>query len=313
VKALVIDRFKTPGEVRDIPEPPLQAGAVLVRIAVAGVNPIDWKVREGQAGERTFPLVLGQDFAGAVERTGAGVEALKPGDRVFGFAREFGAFAERTLVPAGSPMSRIPDALGDDRAAALPTPALTALASLAALDVKPGSSLLIIGAAGAVGGAALQIAHHRGARVTAFVRPQQESDVRAFGADVVIASDQDARGAIRATTQEPFEAVLDLVSDAGKLKENAILVRPGGGLVTTIHVADGAWFSERGITATNIVLMDTPEYGVRGLDELAKMVVNGSLVVPVAGEKNLAEASELLDGMRAGQVSGKYVLRIDGT
>jgi D-arabinose 1-dehydrogenase-like Zn-dependent alcohol dehydrogenase len=61
------------------------------------------------------------------------------------------------------------------------------------------------------------------------------------------------------------------------------------------------------------VLMDTPEYGVRGLDELAKMVVNGSLVVPVAGEKNLAEASELLDGMRAGQVSGKYVLRIDGT
>lgn len=311
MKALVIDRFKTPGEVRDIPEPPLEDGAVLVRVNVAGVNPIDWKVREGQAGERTFPLVLGQDFAGAVERVGRAVEHLKPGDRVFGFARQFGAFAERTLV-AGEPLTAIPDALGDDRAAALPTPALTALASLEVLDVKSGSSLLVIGAAGAVGGAAVQIARHRGARVTAFVRSGDESKARAFGADVVIASDQDARGAIRGTTQEPFEAVLDLVSDGEKLKGNSILVRPGGRLVTTIHVADLDWFSERGIAATNIVLMETPEYSVRGLDEVAKMVVNGTLDVPLAGEKRLAEASGLLDGMRAGSVSGKFVVRIGG-
>jgi NADPH2:quinone reductase len=285
MKAVAIDRFQTPGSVRDLPEPPLDRDGALIRVNVAGVNPIDWKVRDGQAGDRRFPFVLGQDFAGIVHRTGDAVTRLRPGDRVFGFAREFGAYAEETLVPDadGAPLAKIPDALGDDRAAALPTPALTALASLEILDVKPGSSLLVVGGAGAVGGAAVQMAHHRGAAVTAYVRPHQEREARAFGADAVVTGDGDVREAIRAMTETPFEAVLDLVSDGAALQRNVILVRPGGRLVTTIHVADVAWFAERGITATNVSLVDTPQYSPTGLDDIAKMAVNGTLAVTLAG------------------------------
>ena len=71
--AIVIDKFKESGSVRDIPEPALDPNAILVNVTVAGVNPIDWKVRAGEAGEREFPLVLGQDFAGVVEQAGTAV------------------------------------------------------------------------------------------------------------------------------------------------------------------------------------------------------------------------------------------------
>ena len=312
MKALVVDHAKAQAQVRDIPLPEVAANDVLVRVTVAGVNPVDWKQRDGGT-DRTFPFVIGQDFAGIVDRTGVAVKRVLPGDRVFGVATKAGAYAQMTIVSDGTfetPFALIPAALGDDRAAALPTPALTALASLAVLDVKRGSSLLVIGAAGAVGATAVQLAHLRGAEVTAFVRPGQEAESRSFGADAVIVG-ADARTAVRAEREKPFDAVLDLVSNADALKENAILVRPGGRLVTTIHVADSAWFADRGITATNIVVSESPEFSVSGLDELAKLVVDGALVIKVAGEKGLEEAGALLDDIKAGKASGKFVLRID--
>ncbi|MBD5655535.1 MAG: zinc-binding dehydrogenase, partial [Candidatus Eremiobacteraeota bacterium] len=140
----------------------------------------------------------------------------------------------------------------------------------------------------------------------------QESEARAFGADVVVSGSGDVRAAVRAAREEPFEAVLDVISDADALKRNALLVRPGGRLVTTIHVADVPWFAESGIAATNLSLVDTADYSGRGLDELAKMAVNGTLVVNVAGERSLEEANDLLDGIEAGKISGKFVLRVAG-
>jgi NADPH:quinone reductase-like Zn-dependent oxidoreductase len=306
MRAVVIDRFATPGRLRDVPPPVIEPDAIVVRITVAGINPIDWKVRDGIAGDRPFPLVLGQDFAGVVERAGDNVSRVKAGDRVFGIARDHGAYADQTIVREGlhdSPFSIIPDGVTDEQAAALPTPGLTALASVATLEVGEGTALLILGAAGSVGCTALQIARGKGAHVTAVVRTNQRQRVLDLGAKEAVESiDQLKPGT--------FDAVLDLVSDGETLKKDAPLLKKDGLLVTTIHVADVDWFRAHGITATNLGLAETPQSSPQGLDELAQLVAERKLVVEVATEKPLAEAVGALEGVKAGKLSGKVVLKV---
>jgi NADPH:quinone reductase-like Zn-dependent oxidoreductase len=312
--AIVIDKFKEAGSIREIPEPELDSHSVLVRISVAGVNPIDWKVRSGQAGERHFPLVLGQDFAGVVERIGDSVDRVKPGDRVFGCARDHGSYAEFSSIldlDKASPFAKIPQGIADAEAAALPTPGLTAIASLDALGVGKDTGVLIVGAAGAVGSAAVQIAHKRGARITAVVRPGQAADARAFGADTVVESAEDFLEAVRATDEKPFEAVLDLVSDGESLKRHLPLYAQHAKLVTTIHVADEGWFREQGIDAINIVMNETDASSPRGLNTLAELVLAGDLRIPIAEERALPEAGTVLDQIEAGKLGGKIVLRVN--
>lgn len=312
MKAATIDRFSAPVTIRDVPPPTLEDRAVLFRVMAAGVNPIDWKIRDGQAGNRSFPLILGQDFAGVVERVGNGVTRVKPGDRIFGCAREHGAYAEFSEIRDGqrdSPFTATPAELSDAQAAALPTPGLTALASLEALNVGADTALLVLGATGAVGGAAVQIARKRGATVTVVVKPGQEDDARKLGAAEVVAARGDVVAAVRGVHPQPFEAVLDLVSDGEALKEQAPLVKAGGTLVTTIHDADEAWFAKRGVRAINIIMNETPQSSPAGLDELARLVLEGTLTVRIASERPLADANAVLDGIKAGRIAGKVILR----
>ena len=313
MKAATIDRFATPAIVHDVEAPALQDQAVVFRITAAGVNPIDWKIRDGEGGERSFPLILGQDFAGIVEGVGKGVTRVAKGDRIFGCARAHGAYAELSEIRDGvqdSPFTRIPAGVSDAQAAALPTPALTAFASLEALGARKGTELLILGAGGAVGSAAVQMARQRGASITAVVRDGQAAEARAFGAmRVVVSNGGDALAAVRSVHADPFEAVLDLVSDRDTLKRNAPLVEGGGILVTTIHTADEAWFRARDIRAVNIVMNETPQSSPAGLDEVARMVADGTLVVTVASERPLSEVNAVLDGIKSGAIAGKVILR----
>jgi len=313
MKAIVIDKFKEPGSVRDIPEPQVEPRSVVVRVTVAGVNPIDWKVRSGAAGERPFPLVLGQDFAGVIESVGDGVTRVEAGDRVFGCARLHGSYAGKTSIPdldKASPFARIPDGIDDKEAAALPTPGLTALGALELLDVKNGTHLLVVGAAGAVGSAAVQIARSYGAHVTAVVEPGQAGDARSFGAEHVIESTGDFREAVKAVHGKPFAAVLDMVSPSDVLENHVSLYAKGAKLVSTIHVADTEWFFDRGIEAFNIVMSETDASSPRGLETLASLVLSGDLHIPVAAEKSLVDAAAVLDGIEAGNLLGKIVLRV---
>ncbi len=313
MRAVTIDRFKAQGAVRDLPEPSLGPDSVLIRVTCAGVNPVDWKTRDGLVGEREFPLILGQDFAGVVERAGERVARVKAGDRVFGCARDHGSYAEKTVIRDGqqdSPFTTIPDAVSDEQAAALPTPGLTALASLELLGVTKGTSLLIIGAAGAVGAAAVQIADGRGAEVAGVVKAGQAQQARDLGADEVIESSDDLARAVGQRHPAPFDAVFDLVSDGETLKKNVSLVKKGGKLVTTIHVADEQWFRERDIEASNVVMYQTPQSSPQGLDELARMVIDRTLSVEVATQKPLAEAPQVLDDIKSHNIEGKVVLRV---
>ena len=153
--------------------PPVAPDGVLVRVRAAGFNPVDAKIREGQlagAFPHHFPVILGWDAAGVVERVGPAVTWFKPGDEVYGYCRrhhlQYGTFAEYTTVPEGY-LAHMPPSLSFEEAAAIPLSGLTAHQSLEALGLRGGETLFLDGGAGGVGHLAIQLAVARGARVIA--------------------------------------------------------------------------------------------------------------------------------------------------
>lgn len=176
-------------EVAQIATPQAGPGQVLVRVRAAGVDAIDWKIREGYV-RNAFPLqlpaVLGIELAGVVEAVGPGVSRWQIGDRVMGPLGGPGAYAERVAVNEAN-LSRTPDGLDDVRAAALPVAAVAAWQSLHhAGPIHPGQRILIHGAAGGLGGYAVQYARQAGAEVFATAATAHVDYVRSLGADHVI-------------------------------------------------------------------------------------------------------------------------------
>ena len=314
MRAVQIDQVKTPGSVHTVPTPEPGAGEILVRVTVAGVNPIDWKIRDGEGGNKPkLPLTLGQDFAGVVERLGAGVTGYTHGDRIFGVARTHGAYAEYTVVKADSqpePIAPTGGAITDEQAASLPTPALTAYAALEKLGVEKDTKIVIQGANGAVGGFAVQMAHARGAHVIATVKGDTAAADQLGADEVIDVSEADVVQALRGLHPEGVDAILDVVSDADALKALASTIRGGGRLVTTIHDADEKYFNDHGIEATNLTMSDTPQSSRAGLETLVRMVVDGTITPRITTRAPLAEAADLLERQKAGKVGVKAVVEV---
>ncbi len=315
MQAFAIDRFGENGSLRQVPDPVAAPGELLARVTVAGVNPVDWKIRDGHHGERVFPLILGIDFAGVIEQTGSGVEGFHTGERIFGAARTHGSYAERTVVPANSneqPIAKIPDWLSDAEAATLPIAGLTALASLARLKVPAGEKLLIFGATGGVGAFAVQIAHARGIHVIATARSGKAEAAWALGADEVVEYDRaDVVDAVKASHPGGISAVIDLVNAEDAVKRLAEIVRPGGAVVSAIRsISDAAWFEQRSITASNIAMGQTPQSSRAGLEELLSLIEAGSVTVQLTPAHSLNDASLVLAALKAGKLSGNVVLEV---
>lgn len=194
MRAIAIHEFGGPEQLQliDSPLPPVAEDEVLLAVKVAGVNPIDWRIRNGQFRAflpYEFPLILGREGAGVVERVGAAVTSLRPGDRVFGFMPRrllrWGPYAEFMPV-AATQLAHIPEDLSFEQAAALPVAAYTAWQGLVGLGkLAAGETAVIHGAAGGVGSIAVQLARHLGARVLATASPANHEFVRALGAEVV--------------------------------------------------------------------------------------------------------------------------------
>jgi NADPH:quinone reductase-like Zn-dependent oxidoreductase len=315
VKAAVIERAGDTGKLRDVATPVPGRGEILVHISAAGVNPIDWKLRDDP--ERPLPFVLGQDFSGVVSELGEGVTKYREGERVFGIARAHGAYAEYTLVPeddAAQPIAKIPDGVGDADAAALPTAGLTALAALDALNVGSGTQLLIVGVAGGVGSFASQLAKERGAHVIGTARSKNYQLARSLGVDDFVAYDHDdPYEAIAEAHPNGVDAVLDLVGDRNAIRKNETVMRKGGAIVSTIGAADEAWFAQHGIAATNLVMQRTPQSSHHSLRLLAELVDRKRLRVVIAAEHSLTEAESALAQSKSGSVDGKIVLTVDAT
>ena len=180
MKAVRVTRFGLdyPMELEEVVEPAPGPGEMLVRIAAAGVNPLEVAIRSGnhpRAGAMTLPYTCGTDVAGEVEAVGEGVEAFAPGDRVWGRAST-GAYAEKGLLPAGS-TGRLPDSMTFAEGAALPIPLLTAWNALVVKgEAAPGDCVLVQGGAGGVGYLAIQLARAIGCRVFTTVSSKEKAN-----------------------------------------------------------------------------------------------------------------------------------------
>jgi NADPH:quinone reductase-like Zn-dependent oxidoreductase len=221
MRAISEDEFGGPVTLMNLPIPEIGADEALIRVRAAGVNPFDWKVADGalkDEKQHRFPLILGFDAAGVVERVGAGVTRFSEGDEVYGYLSKpvmgEGTYAEYVVVPAPI-VAKKPEAVGFAEAAALPMPGLTAMDLVDAVDLGKGETVLIVGATGGVGSYAVQLAARRGARVIATARQANEAFVRELGAaEAIDHTREDLVDAVRAAHPDGIEAIIDVVSDA---------------------------------------------------------------------------------------------------
>src|ERR687889_300911 len=193
MRAIAEETFGGPIALVNLPTPEIGPDEVLMRVRAAGVNPFDWKVADGALEDQMkhhFPLILGFDAAGVIERVGADVTELAEGDEVYGYLFKpvigEGTYAEYVGAPA-TIVAKKPVTVGFAEAAALPTPGLTAMDLVDSVDAREGKTILIVGATGGVGSYATQLAASGGAHVIATARQTNEALARKLGAAETIA------------------------------------------------------------------------------------------------------------------------------
>jgi len=314
MRTIAEERFGGPIALMDLPVPEIGRGEVLVRVRAVGVNPFDWKVADAALeGERKhrFPLVLGFDAAGVVERVGAGVTELAEGDEVYGYLYKpvvgGGAYAEYVSAPA-SIVAKKPESIDFAETAALPTPGLTAMDLVDAVDPKESDTVLIVGATGGVGSYAVQLAARRGARVIATARRANEAFVRELGAtETIDHTAEDLVAPVLVAHPDGIEAIIDVVSDREALGRMARLLKKGGRLASSVYAAAPESLAERSIRATNVGMQPDAQR----LAELARIVDAGEISVRLERALALKEAPEALEESRTGHTRGKLVLLVD--
>ncbi len=234
MRAFVFTRYGGPDvtELRELPRPVPEPGEVLVRVRAAGLNPVDFKTREGQlkvVQSYALPTVMGNELSGVVEAVGNGVTRFAPTDRVFARVPKdrLGAFADYAAVPEDH-LAMMPASLDFETAAGVPLAGLTGLQALRdELKLTVGSRVFIPGGAGGVGTFAIQIAKWLGAEVTTTASPRGRILVERLGADVVIDyTAQDFEDHVR-----DMDGAFDLLGGETLIKSFRV-VKPGGTVVS---------------------------------------------------------------------------------
>ncbi|MBF6173011.1 NADP-dependent oxidoreductase [Nocardia blacklockiae] len=300
MKAARFSRFGAPDvlEIVDLPDPHPGPGQVRIAVRAAGINPSDWKKRQGLMDEE-LPQTLGYEAAGVVDEIGAGVSDVAVGDRVFGFSAEGVAQAELAVLSHYAP---IPPSLDFPAAAALPAAVETATRALDQLGVGDGSTLLVNGASGIIGSAAVQLAVARGARVIGTAGPANHEYLRTLGAEPI--SYGDGLGErVRALAPDGVDLALD-VAGSGVLPE---LVALAGGPDHVVTIADFAGAHEHGVRFSR---GDTGR-ALHALAEVGDLVESGRFALPVARTFPLAEIAEAHRVGEHGHARGKLVLVVD--
>jgi NADPH:quinone reductase-like Zn-dependent oxidoreductase len=207
----------------DVPEPVAGDGELVVRVRAAGINPGDWRMREGSYGD-VAPAVLGREVAGTVTAVGPGVDEFAVGDEVFGGCPGMtGGFAPLAVVTAGFAAHR-PSTVSPENAAVLPVAAGTAHDALVALDLAEGATLLVNGAGGGVGIAIVQLARARGLRVVGTASPAKHALLSRLGA-LPVAYGDGVLDRLRAAAPDGVDGLFDLVGGEA-LRTVAVLVDP---------------------------------------------------------------------------------------
>ncbi|MFI9161545.1 NADP-dependent oxidoreductase [Kitasatospora aureofaciens] len=277
----------------DAEEPHAGPGRIRIAVRAAGVNPVDWRIREGQklgAHPTELPSGVGLDAAGVVDEVGEGVVGVEVGDRVFGEGAC--TYAEFTVLSA---WARMPEGLSFEEAAGYPSVVETALRIIREVGVQPGQTLLVSGASGGVGSAVLQIARDRGITVIGTAGAANQDYLRGLGA---LPTTYGEGWVDRVRQLGRIDAALDLAG-SGVIRE---LVELTGDPRKVITIAD----------------LGAPDLGVRfsgvagsvpaALSVAADLISRGKLHIPVERTYTLAEAAAAHVDSRAGHARGRRVI-----
>jgi len=299
MKAVVVHQYGGPEVLKfeDYPDPIPGSGEVLVRVAAASVNPVDYKRRAGLTKDfypLKFPGLIGVDLAGTVVKIGPGVEGFSAGDHVFAMADN--TYAELCVVKA-SALAKVPKGMDLIQAAALPLVTTTGNQLLMATGIKAGQTVLVVGAAGSVGRSAVFTAKSHGAKVVAGILKRQMDDARTVGADQLVATDDDNAIA----NLPPLDAVADTVGGRTAVKLIA-KVKPGGVYASVVGPPqNAAEFPSVKVAAV------FSKFDRKTLEFMAEAVHDGKLVIPISQTLPLSEAAKAQAAAEKGGV-GKILL-----
>jgi NADPH:quinone reductase-like Zn-dependent oxidoreductase len=278
---------------------------VLIRVHAAAINPFDSAVRAGSMQEMihpSFPLILGVDVTGEIEAVGDAVKDFQIGDAVYAMlGLEFGGYAEYVVAPA-SVVAPKPNSLNFIQAASVPLAALTAWQSLFEhANLSAGQRVLIQGAAGSVGGFAVQFAKAKGAYVIGTASASQQASVKELGADEVV----DYQHTRFEEVVHDVDAVLDLVG--GETQERSFQVLKSGGiLVSTVSTPDAEKAKSHGVRSTQMMF----HQDATQLREIAKLIDAGQVKTAAETVLPLQEARKGQEMLKEGHVQGKIVLQV---
>lgn len=299
MKAIVVHQYGGPEVLKfeEYPDPVPGRGEVLVRVAAASVNPIDYKRRAGLTKGSYpihFPGLIGVDISGTAVEIGPGVEGFSVGDHVFAMAND--TYAELCVVKAAV-LAKVPNGLDLIQAAALPLVTTTGNQLLLATEIKVGQTVLVVGAAGNVGRSAVFTAKARGATVIAGVLQRQIDGAKTVGADRFAATDDDTAMA----NLPPLDAVADTVG--GRTAEKLIAkVKPGGVYASVV----GAPQNVAEYPSVKMVKVFS-QFDRKTLEFMAEAVRDGKLVIPISLKLPLSEAAKAQALAEKGRV-GKILL-----
>jgi len=308
MKAIVIHEYGGPEVLKyeDVPRPEPKADQILIRVIAAGVNPVDGMIRSGmfaKDGNGAFPMVLGGDIAGVVERVGNKITKFKAGDPVFAYVSldSGGGYAQYAVVPEGDAAPK-PKSLTYVEAGAVPIVALTAWQALIdTAKLNAGQTVLIHGGSGGVGSFAIQIAKARGAKVIATASTANQDLLKQLGTDVAVDY-----------TKQKFEDVakdVDVVLDSvGKdtLTRSYGVVKKGGIIVSLVARPNQSDLEKHGIRG--VALSVEPNSGE--LAQIGKLIDEKKIRVIVSQTFPLSEAKKAQEQVASGHTRGKIVLKL---
>jgi NADPH:quinone reductase-like Zn-dependent oxidoreductase len=299
MKAIVVHEYGGPEVLKfeEYPDPVPGDGEVLVRVAAASVNPIDYKRRAGLTKDfypLKFPSLIGVDMAGTVVKLGPGVEGFSAGDQVFAMADN--TYAELCVVKADV-LAKVPKGLDLIQAAALPLVTITGNQLMAATGIKGGQTVLVVGAAGGVGRSAVFTAKERGATVIAGVLKRQIDEAKTVGADQTVATDDDNAIA----NLPPLDAVADTVD--GRTAEKLIAKVKAGGVFATVLEAPQNAGKYPSVKVAHVF----SKFDRKTLESMAEAVRDGKLVIPISQKLPLSKAAEAQAAAEKGGI-GKILL-----
>jgi NADPH:quinone reductase-like Zn-dependent oxidoreductase len=307
MKRLQYDKYGGPEVVRltSFTLPPPGEDDVLVRVAAASINPVDWKIRSGQLKIMTgskFPRAMGLDFAGTVEAVGSKVSRFKPGDAVVGALtlKASGAFASK-LITSQKLVVKKPDNLSFEQAAALPIAGVTAWCALVKqAHLARGQRVFINGAMGAVGQAAIAIAREIGAEIVGRVGPKSLAQAQAIG----LANPLDYTKPLPENLNGVFDVVFDCNGSLTPAEEGRL--RKKGGKIYDIAPTAAKFVRSLLSRSRKIVFADLK---AENLQQVVDLAVAGKLAIPIVKTCSLEDAPGVLASLEQGQrLNGKAVI-----